>query len=173
MQSVGVVLVLQKFFCNFRKTGKWGIEGIYPKCDGAGEARIFSHISPLPISQHGGLVAVGNDPAAFLADIGCELCTVRVGHASVFFRPLDLCKLQLDVLPAMGARNKIVFLHVRCFFGFPDVAASQGRGAAHVYFAVRDEGLGTFTGQADGVSFFLASRRVLVHLIEEQVADWL
>lgn len=43
----------------------------------------FLHVPPLSVAEHLRLVLVGNDAAAFLANINGELCPVCVAHALI------------------------------------------------------------------------------------------
>ena len=77
--------------------------------------------SPLPVLQHFRLVPVRDNGPALLANVGGKFRPVRIAH-SFIIREFDLFPNQLNILAAMGARDKVVLYNVRPLQGFPNVA---------------------------------------------------
>ena len=171
VEHLGVVLDLQELPDHLLKRREGRIQGIHPEGHAPGGLAVPADKLPSPGPQHGGLIPVGEDAAALLADVPRP--PGPLDHVRLFLLagPFQLGKFQLDVGPAVGAGHEIVLLGLGGLLGPPDQPRFQGGGAGHEDLPVQPVALGALDRQGYGVGFLLGGAGVLVHLIQEQIPD--
>ena len=158
------------FLGDLWKAGKGGVEGGYPIGDGAGPLGTAPHRLPAARLELRTLVPVRDNAGAFLADVHGPGRPVSIIRALLFFGPFQLGHDQLNELPAVGAGDEVMPLAVRRLLLPPDAPRFYRRGGGHEDLPVRGVGLGPLDGQVHRVRLLLGGPRILVHLVQKQVA---
>ena len=170
MQRLRVIFRGHERLGDLGKARERTVQRVHPERNAACHAGGLANVAPLTLFEHFHLFGIVQHRAARLAHVERALGAVSIRHAVLLAGPLDLREFQLDVLAAVRTRHKIVTLHIRLFFRFPDVTGPQGRCGAHIDFTVAER-LGSLGCKADRVGLLPAGSGVLVYLIEKQKTD--